>query len=307
MIEVLGGFGEAGVRMAVPLLIAAVGECLAERSGVLNLSVEGSMIAGALASALAASSTGEAWVGMAAGAAAGALLALLFALFALGLAVDMIISGVAVNIAAFGLTGALYRGYFGPEGARLTLPTFSPLPLGSLASIPLVGGALFRQAAPAYVGFLLVPLLWWFFFRTGWGLRLRAAGEAPTAAEAQGVPVLRLRTLAVVAGGALAGYAGAFLVVAHAGTFAEGMTAGRGFIALAVVALGRWHPFGVLAAALFFGGAGALQFLFQALGVALPYQVFLMLPYVLTLLALAGGAGRSLPPAALGLPYRPPR
>jgi simple sugar transport system permease protein len=169
-----------------------------------------------------------------------------------------------------------------------------------LARLPVAGPALFRQPGTTYAAYLGVPLLWWWLYRTHAGLALRAVGENPEAAATAGVRPGRVRVFALLFGGALGGLAGATLVLAQVGTFAEGMSAGRGFIAIAVVALGRWHPLGVGLAALLFGGASALQFLFQAMGWALPYQLFLALPYVLTLLALAGAAGRSAAPAALG-------
>jgi simple sugar transport system permease protein len=169
-----------------------------------------------------------------------------------------------------------------------------------LSRLPLGGPALFAQPLPTYLALLAVPLLWWFLFRTRPGLALRAVGESPASAPAAGVPVRRMQALATIAGGAFAGLAGGTLVLAQVGTFAERMTAGRGFIAIAIVVLGRWHPVGVLLAALLFGGATALQFLFQAAGLDVPYQLFLMLPYLLTLVLLAGVAGGVRAPAALG-------
>jgi simple sugar transport system permease protein len=163
-----------------------------------------------------------------------------------------------------------------------------------------LGSALFDQQALTYVAWLLVLLAWWFLFRSWWGLALRATGESAEAARASGVPVGRVQLLATLAGGALAGLAGAVLVLAQVGTFAEKMTAGRGFIAIAIVVLGRWRPLGVLLAALLFGGATALQFAFQAMGLAVPYQLFLVMPYLLALAALAGAVGRARAPAGLG-------
>lgn len=295
----LEGFLGALVRVATPLLLAALGEMLAERAGVINLGIEGAMLAGALAGAVGAATAGP-WAGLALGAIAGAVLAGLFAAIAIGARADQIITGTAVTLGAVGLTGALYRTAFGAAGAGLSLPTFAPLPVPGLAAVPLVGPALFAQPAPTYLALALVPLCWWFLFRTRPGLALRATGESPVAARAAGVPVRRTQATAVVVGGALAGLAGGTLVLAQVGTFAERMTAGRGFIAIAIVALGRWHPVGVLLASLLFGGATALQYLFQAIGLALPYQLFLMLPYLLTLVLLAGVAGGARPPDSLG-------
>jgi simple sugar transport system permease protein len=169
-----------------------------------------------------------------------------------------------------------------------------------LSAIPIVGGALFDQPAVTYAVYALTPALWWWLYRTRAGLALRAVGEEPEAASVAGIAPRRVQWAAVTFGGVLGGVSGGTLVLAQAGTFAEGMSAGRGFIAIAIVVLGRWQPAGVALAALLFGAASALQFFFQAMGWALPYQLFLGLPYVLTLLALAGFAGRVVPPAALG-------
>jgi ABC-type uncharacterized transport system permease subunit len=299
----MAAFLEASVRLAAPLALAALGETLSERSGVNNLGLEGSIIAGALGGALAALALGSAPVGVAGGAAAGLVVALAFALFAVGLNTDQIITGTAVTLGGLGLTALVYQARFGVTGTALTLPTLEPWVVPGLARLPVVGGALFRQAPTVYLAYLLAPLCWWLLFRTEWGLELRAAGEDPGAAEAAGVRVRWLRFWSCLAGGALAGVAGAHLALAHAGTFAEGMSAGRGFIAIAVVALGRWHPLGVLVAAFLFGAASALQFFLQTLGVEVGYQLFLALPYVLTLAALAGWVGRARAPAALALPW----
>jgi ABC-type uncharacterized transport system permease subunit len=169
-----------------------------------------------------------------------------------------------------------------------------------LAEIPVVGAAFFDQPLPTYIGLLLAPLLWWGLYRTRTGLAVRAAGESAVMARASGVRIEAVRTGALVFGGALGGLAGASLVLAQVGSFAERMTAGRGYVAIAIVVLGRWHPVGVMVAAVGFGAVTALQFVFQSLGLDVPYQLFLVLPYVLTLLALAGAVGRTRPPADLG-------
>ncbi|MDP2959421.1 MAG: ABC transporter permease [Longimicrobiales bacterium] len=301
----LAAFLEAAVRLGTPLALAALGETITERSGVINIGLEGSLIAGALGGALGALALGGVGAGVLAGAAAGAVVAAVFAAFAIGLGTDQIITGTAVTLGGLGFTGAVYQARFGATGTALTLPTLAPLPIPLLSDLPVVGGALFAQAPTAYLAYLLAPALWALVYRTGWGLSLRAVGEEPAAAEAAGIRVRRVRFLATLFGGALAGVAGAHLSLAHAGTFAENMSAGRGFIAIAVVVLGRWNPLWVLAAALFFGAASALQFFLQTLGWDLPYQLFLAFPYLLTLAALAGWMGRSKAPAALGLPWAP--
>jgi ABC-type uncharacterized transport system permease subunit len=296
-------FLEASVRLGIPLALAAMGEAIAERSGVINIGIEGSIIGGALGGALGALAFGAAGWGVLAGAGAGLAVSLVFAVFSIGLGTDQIITGTAITLGGLGLTGAVYQARFGTTGTALTLPTLAPMPLAGLEDIPLVGSALFVQAPTAYLAYLLAPGLWYFLFRTEWGLELRAVGEQPDAARAAGVRVRWVRFWATLFGGALSGIAGAHLALAHAGTFAENMSAGRGFIAIAVVVLGRWNPILVLLAALFFGAASALQFLLQALGLDLPYQLFLAFPYLLTLAALAGWMGRSRAPAALALPW----
>jgi len=296
-------FLESAVRLGVPLALAAMGETMTERSGVINIGLEGSIIAGALGGALGALAFDAAGAGVVTGAMAGGSVALVFAVFVIGLRTDQIITGTAITLGGVGMTGAIYQARFGATGTALTLPTLPALHLPLLSDIPWIGSALFGQAWTAYVAYLLAPLLWYFLFRTPQGLELRAVGEAPDAAKAAGVRVRRVRFMATVFGGVLAGVAGAHLALAHAGTFTEGMSAGRGFIAIAVVVLGRWNPVLVLFAALFFGAASALQFFLQAAGLDLPYQLFLALPYLLTLAALAGWVGRSRAPAALALPW----
>jgi general nucleoside transport system permease protein len=298
-VALAGGFLAAAVRVATPLLFAATGETITERSGVINLGLEGMMLAGALAAALGAAAWGP-WGGLGCALLAGMALATVFAVLAVGVRSDQIITGTAITLAGIGLTGTVYRRAFGAEGVGLSLPTFSPLPIPGLARIPVLGPGFFDQPIPTYLAVAALPLVWWILFRTRLGLMLRATGEAAAMARAAGVRTNLLRAGATVFGGGLAGIGGATLVLAQVGTFAEGMTAGRGFLAIAIVVLGRWHPAGVALAALLFGAASAMQFLFQALGVRAPYQLFLMLPYLLTLLALAGAVGRVRAPGDLG-------
>jgi general nucleoside transport system permease protein len=302
-LQALEAFLEASVRLAAPLALAALGETVSERAGVLNIGLEGSLIGGALGGALGALAAGDPWAGAVAGGLAGMLLATVFAVFTVTLNGDQIITGTAVTLGGLGFTGVVYQGVFGATGTALTLPTLPAVAIPGLSAIPLVGDALFRQAPTVYLAYLLAPLLWWFLFRTERGLELRAVGEEPAAAEAAGIRVGRVRFGAVLFGGLMAGLAGAHLALAHTGTFAQGMSAGKGFIAIAVVVLGRWNPLGVLAAALFFGAASAFQFFLQAVGVDAPYQVILALPYLLTLAALAGWVGRARAPAGLALPW----
>jgi general nucleoside transport system permease protein len=298
---VIAGFLAAAIRVATPLLLAATGELIAERSGVINLGIEGGMLGGALAAAIGSAAFGP-WVGLAAGVAAGVVLALVFALVAIGAGADQIIAGTAMTLGAVGLTGAVYHQAFGTAGAGLTIPTLGVLRLPGLASLPLVGEALFAAPVTTYLALLAVPVTGWWLYNTRAGLALRATGEGAAAARAVGVRVRAVRAGATLVAGAFAGAAGASLVLAQVGTFTERMTAGRGFVAIAIVVLGRWRPGGVLLASLLFGAAMALQYVFQAAGLAVPYQLFLMLPYVLTLAALAGAARRVRAPADLGRP-----
>lgn len=299
VVMLTAGFLAASARAATPLLWAALGEMVTERSGVINLGVEGAMLTGALAGAIGGLAGGP-WLGLAAAMAAGGVVSLLFSLVAIVARADQIITGTAVTLGAIGVTGLVARRVFGPEGPGLDLPRFASLPLPFLDRIPILGEGLFSQAIVFPLGAVVAVLLTWALFRTRWGLALRAVGEEPTAAQAAGVPVRATRLVATVLGGMAAGIGGGSLVLANVGTFTEEMTAGRGFIAIAIVVLGRWHPLGVLIAAFLFGMASAMQFLFQALGLGVPYQIFLMLPYLLALAALAGAVGRTRAPAALG-------
>jgi general nucleoside transport system permease protein len=292
-------FLEATVRMATPLALAALGETVVERAGIINIGLEGTIIAGAFAAFVAAETAG-AGGGFAASALAGLTTAALFAAFTVLARADQIITGTAITLLALGLTGTLFRALYGLTGAAVAIPTTPPLAIPAFAGLPFIGRALFAQPAITYFVYLAVPAVWWWMRHTHGGLALRAVGENPAAAAAAGISPARVRWLAILVGGALGGLCGGTLVLAQAGTFAEGMSAGRGFIAIAIVALGRWHPVGAAVAALLFGAASALQFVFQARGWALPYQLFLSLPYLLTLLALAGAAGRVAAPAALG-------
>lgn len=297
------GLLEATVRTATPLAWAALGETVSERAGVINIGLEGSIIAGALGATIAAGAIGAGALGVAGGFAAGALaglvVAALFALFTVGLRADQIITGTAMTLLALGLTGTLYRTVYGAGGVALTTPTAEIYAVPWLSDLPLIGRALFAQPLVTYALYAIAPLLAWWMQRTHAGLALRAAGEYPEAAIAAGVSPRLVQAIAVLFAGAMAGVAGATLVLAQAGTFAEEMSAGRGFIAIAIVVLGRWRPLGVAAAALLFGAATSLQTLFQAMGWSgIPYQLFLAVPYLLTLVVLAVTGRRA--PAPVG-------
>lgn len=291
-------FLEASVRTATPLAFAALGELVTERAGVINLGLEGAIIAGCLG-ALVGAGVGGPGFGFLGGAATGTAMAALFALFVITLRSDQIIAGAAITMLGLGLTGTLYRTLYGASGASLSSPTVAPVPLPLLSEIPVVGPALFAQTAPTYALYLLLPLLAWWMHRTHAGLALRATGESADAAVAAGISTTRVRWAAILFGGAMGGLSGATLVLAQVGTFNEGMSAGRGFIAIAIVVLGRWSAWGTAAASLVFGGAFALQYLFQSAGWDVPYPLFLGFPYVLTLSLLALMRGRSAAPEGL--------
>lgn len=278
------------LRFATPLALAAMGELVAERAGVLNVGIEGMMLAGALAAFEVGCLTGSVAAALVAAMAAASLLALLFAVFALWRQADPIVSGTALNVLALGATGSVFR-MLHPAGA-------------ALGRAPQLG-----EIAPGMNGFtalavLLVVAVAVFLARTRPGLSLRAVGERAEAAHAQGIAVLRIRLAATLFGGACAGLAGAALVLWLSDVFVEGMTSGRGFIALALVLFGGYRPARIVAGALLFGAASALQFRLQAAGSAIPYTLLLMTPYVLTLAVLAGASLRARPPADLARPFR---
>ena len=291
-------FAEATIRTATPLVLAASGELLIERAGLINIGLEGVILGGAFG-ALVGATHGGSVLGFAVAAATGVFIMLIFAAATLGMGGDQIITGTAITLLSLGATGTLYRTLYGASGPALSIAAGTTLPVPVLSRLPVIGTALFAQPPITYFAYAVIPLSWWWFARTHAGLALRAIGENPAAAIAAGVPVRRYRIGATLVAGALGGIAGGVLVLTQAGTFVEGMSAGRGFIAIAIVVLGRWNPVGVGLAALLFAATTSLQYLAQAMGLDIPYQLVLALPYVLTLAALAGVGGRATPPATL--------
>jgi simple sugar transport system permease protein len=286
----------SALTLGTPLLFAALGELISERAGVINIGVEGLMLTGAFAGFLGCWQTGSPVLGMTAACGAAALLGTVFAFWVVVLDTDQVVAGAALNILALGVTGVAYRAVFGVTGAALIVPTFQPLAIGGDA----VWLAPFRQAPPVYVALALVPVVWIVLARTRLGLALRAVGEAPDAAASLGISVAAIRMGAILVAALLAGAGGGYLSLAYSNTFVEGMSAGRGFIALAIVVFGRWHPLGAVAGALLFGAASAGQFQLQAAGIAVSYHLLLMLPYLLTLAVLVLASGTASAPAALG-------
>jgi ABC-type uncharacterized transport system permease subunit len=296
-------FAASSLRLATPLVLAATGEMVSERAGVLNLSLEGMMLSAAFAGALGARTTGSALWGLGAGVLAALVLAAVQAWLSVIVRANQLVVGIGFNILALGATTFLYRESFGAL-SRDVIPSFGIWEVPGLSRIPGLGPALFKQTGLVYLGLALVALTWWWMGRTPLGLAIRAVGENPRAADQAGIPVARVRGFAVLYAGACAGLAGVFISVASISTFTEGMTNGAGYLAVTAVILGGWKSWGVLGACLLFGAATALQFLLPPMGVAIPTAGLVMLPYVLALIAVSGVIGRSRPPAALTLPFR---
>ena len=294
----------AAIRIATPLLFAALGGIHSERAGVFAVGLEGMMLTGAFAGVIATHALGYAGFGLLASAVGGAALAAVVAIATVRFCADQMVTGLAVNILALGLTSFLLRGLFGRgEAPTIRVTPLAPAPTPFLADVPFLGPLLFRQPFLTYVGLVLVVAMLVLLHRTRAGLTLRAVGENPTAAFAGGADPLRVRTLAVIAGGALAGIGGAVLSLQQVGTFTDGMTNGRGYLALAAIIVGRWSPAGALVACLLFGATDALQLRIQGLRLPVSSYVIQMLPYIVSLAVLAGlGRGARLP-AAIGTPF----
>jgi simple sugar transport system permease protein len=292
----------AMLRFATPLVFAAMGGMLCERSGVINIGLEGMMLMGAFFGIFVAELAGSWFVGALAGMAAGGVLAIVHAVFSIALRADQVVSGFAVNFLAFGITGYVFIAHYGDQGTPGDVPRVPELTLPGIEDLDFFGTAIGSASLLTWIALLLVPLLALYMFRTASGLRLRSVGEKPRAADSVGVPVLRTRYMAVIASGVLAGLGGVYLSVGLVGSFNEGMTDGRGYIALAAVIFGSWRPGGALAAALLFGFSSAVAQRLPAFSESLAV-LFQALPYVLVLIVVAGLIGRSRPPAAIGVPY----
>ncbi|MGY3074861.1 ABC-type uncharacterized transport system permease subunit [Bradyrhizobium sp. LM6.10] len=296
----------AVLAASTPLLIAATGELVTERSGVLNLGVEGMMIVGAACGFAGAWLTGSIFIGALFGIVAGTMMSLVFALMALGLAVNQVATGLALTILGVGLSGLIGAGFV---GERITPAVHLYVP--GLTDIPLIGRVLFGEDAFIYFSLALVVGVWWFLYRTRPGLILRACGDNHVSAHALGYPVLRIRTFAVMFGGACAGLAGAYLPLAYTPFFIPGMTAGRGWIALALVVFSSWRPGRLVVGAYLFGAVTILQLHAQGWGVGIPSQFMSALPYLATVIVLVllsrARTGGSTAPAALGTVFVPDR
>jgi simple sugar transport system permease protein len=293
----------AAVRIATPLLLAALGEAVSERAGVLNVGIEGIMALGALTGFVFAYWSGGLWVGFAAALVVGAIAGLAFGVLTVLWGADQVATGIVANLFCLGLASLVYRSLF--TGARVipSIKNMPPYRLPFLSNIDYIGRALFSQTAITYIAFLMVPACWFLLQRTVWGLNVRAVGENPAAVDTAGLDVWHLRLAAVTVGGAFAGVAGATLSIAQLGAYLDNMTAGRGFVALAVVVFGGWNPWRIAGACLIFGAAEALQLRTQAMGIPVPSALLTAVPYVLTIVVITIFAGTASYPAAMNQPY----
>ena len=300
----LFGLLSGSFALAIPLIFGSLSGVLCERSGVVNIAIEGQLLFGAFAAAVAGSVSGNAFVGLFAAAVAGALVSLVLAVFSIKYIVNQVIVGVVLNVLVSGLTGFLYSTLLSADPAKWNSPP--PLPnirIPLLADIPVIGPILFDQSVVGYLMYIALAAVYFGLYHTKWGLRTRAVGEHPKAADTLGVNVNRTRFTNVLLAGVVAGIGGAFFTLVSVSAFNRDMTGGQGYIALAALILGRWNPLGALLAALLFGFATNLQYVLSLLGTSVPNQFLAMLPYVVTIFAVAGVVGRSRGPAASGVPY----
>lgn len=295
----------AAIRSGTPVLYAVLGELLTERAGVMNLGLEGVMLVGAFAGFSATRATGNPYIGLLMAFAAGCFIVLIHAFLTISMGTNQVVSGLALSLFGSGLSALLGRNYIGE-----TISGINPVHLFFLGDIPLIGPIFFRHDILVYLSYALVPFLCWFLFRTRAGMNLRAVGENPRATDAMGLSVVKIRYLYTLLGGGLVGLAGGYLSVVYTQMWVEGMTAGRGWIAVALVIFGTWHPARAAIGAYLFGGVEALQLRMQAAGSSVPASLLLMLPYLMTLIVLTvisirKGKGTGLgAPAALGNPFR---
>ena len=299
------GLLAGALALAVPLVFGALGGVLSERVGVVNIAIDGQLLAGAFAAALVGSLVGSAWAGLIGAMLAGALVGLVLGVFAISYFVDQVIVGVVLNVLIIGLTSFMFSQVLAPNAATLNSPPrLGPVSVPLLGEIPVIGPILFRQSVVVYLLYVAVAVVTWSLYRTRWGLRVRAVGEHPQAADTVGINVLRTRYRTLLIAGATAGAGGAFYTLVSVSQFNREMTGGAGYIALAAVIFGKWDPIRATLAALLFGFASNLQGVLSVIGSPVPSEFMLMLPYVVTVFAVAGLVGRSRPPAAVGTPYR---
>jgi simple sugar transport system permease protein len=300
----ISGLMGATMRMATPIIFAALGEILNERAGVLNLGIEGIMLMGAMTGFLFTYSTGSIWFGVFAAACVGMLLGFLMAVLSVNLGLSQHVSGLGITLFATGLAMFIYRLHFGSPTVPPVIQPFKQVALPVLSKIPVIGPGLFTQYSLTYIAWLLVPALSILLYKTTIGLKIRTVGENPVVADTVGVNVTLTRTLCLVAGGALMGIGGAFLTLAHQNMFLIDVVGGRGWVAIAMVIFGNWNPLKATIGALIFGFLDGLQLRLQSIGVVLSFHLFLMIPYLLTIIALIGVSRRAAVPAGLLKPYR---
>lgn len=301
----LPGFLLGTVALSAPLIFGSLGGVISERSGVVNIAIEGQLLAGAFTSAVVASVTQNPYLGLIAAMVAGMLVSFVLAAFSIKYFVDQIIVGVVLNVLVLGLTSFLYSQVLTSNTPLLNSPPrFQRISIPFLSEIPLIGPVFFRQTIIIYVMYVAIALVYWGLFHTKWGLRVRSVGEHPQAADTVGIRVNTTRFWNVSLAGAIAGFGGAYFTLGSVGGFTKDMTAGAGFIALAAVIFGQWNPIKATLAALLFGFATNLQNMLGALGSPVESEFLLMLPYIATILAVAGFVGQSRPPAASGQAYR---
>ena len=294
----------SAVVLAVPIILGALGGVMSERVGVVNIAIEGQLLTGAFMAAVVGTLTQNLWIGTIAAVVTSAILSMALASLAIKYLVDQIIIGVLINVLVIGVTNFLYSEWLASNGEAANYPgTFPIISIPFLSEIPVIGPALFEARITVYLTFLLVPLVWFMLFRTKLGLRARSVGEHPMAADTVGINVAKTRFWWVTAGGAIAGLGGAALTIGNVGAFGREMSGGLGFIALAVVILGRWQPFYVSASALLFGFAIILRIWANQVSPGIPTDFITMIPYLVTLVAVAGFAGKVRAPAASGQPY----
>jgi ABC-type uncharacterized transport system permease subunit len=298
------GMLAASVRLATPILLAALGEVFTERAGILNLGLEGIMLMGSLSGFLGAYLTGSLWVGVLSALLTGMLFGLLMGFMSITAKVNQVVAGLGITILGSGLSTLLFRLFFGLRTTPPTIKIFPDAPVPLLSDLPVVGPILFDHNVLVYLSLVLTPVAWVVLYRTRLGLAIRAIGESPDAADARGINVDWIRYLSLLIGGGLAGVGGGYLVLGNLGLFWTQMTAGRGFIAVAVVVFSRWDPARALLGALVFGFAAALQLSLQTLKAPVPSELLLMLPYIITILVLIGVSRRAEFPAAFAVPYR---
>ncbi|MBP8972255.1 MAG: ABC transporter permease [Anaerolineae bacterium] len=299
----LVGILASAVRWATPILFAALGEVFNERAGILNLGLEGIMLMGALGGFVGAYNSGSLWVGLLVAMLVGMAMGLLMAFVSVTAKANQVVAGLGITILGGGLSTLLFRLFFGLRTRPPTITTFKVQPIPLLEDIPVLGEVLFKHNIMVYLVFVLVGVAWVVLYRTRFGLALRAVGERPDAVDARGLNVTTLRTISLMIGGALVGLGGAYLPLANLGIFWTQMTAGRGFIALAVVVFSRWDPVRALWGALVFGGAASLQTALQTLEAPIDSELLLMLPYIATIIVLVSVSRRAEFPGAFAVPY----